>query len=105
VPSPTPTFIVDPPPPSLPPTPTPSAVPSPTATPTLTGSYTATPAAFEELDKDKDGKVTWDEEVAYQTRNGALPAGAKDKIYDLFRQADTNANGTLERSEYDFARS
>ncbi|MDB5097040.1 MAG: hypothetical protein JWM80_1461 [Cyanobacteria bacterium RYN_339] len=84
-------------------TPTPAVSTAPTPTP-LPGKYTATPAAFDLLDTDKDGKVSWDEEVAYQTKGGALPAGAKDKIYDLFRQADTNQNGSLERSEYDFAR-
>lgn len=101
-----PSAIIEPPPPSIMPTVQPTVAPTarPTATPSL-GQYTATPADFDALDADKDGKLTWDEEVAYQTRNGALPAGAKDKIYDLFRQADTNQNGTLERAEYDFARS
>jgi Ca2+-binding EF-hand superfamily protein len=100
-----PSAIVEPPPPSVRPTVQPSATPTAKPTAAPAGTYTATPAAFEALDADQDGKVTWDEEVAYQSRNGALPAGAKDKIYDLFRQADTNQNGTLERSEYDFAKS
>jgi Ca2+-binding EF-hand superfamily protein len=102
--TPTPIVIIEPtmPPPSIAPIATPTPVPTPK--PNL-GSYTATPAPFDDLDTDKDGKISWDEEVAYQTKAGPLPAGAKDKIYDLFRQADTNQNGTLERAEYDFARS
>jgi Ca2+-binding EF-hand superfamily protein len=75
--------------------------PPPSAVPVPAPAVSAVAHDFDAMDTNHDGHVSWDEEAA---ANPELPAGGKTRLYDHFRQVDSNANGTLERDEYAFAK-
>lgn len=96
--------------PSAPPLPTPTPMPLPTATPTPLITPTPTPVpsqasttkalTFDAIDADHDGHITWQEYLNANLQAGVIREDQKDKLYDAFRQLDTNQNGTIEQPEF-----